>query len=205
MSRDAFTELVTQVSPHVSKFGFLRRRQRFCARRVRNLAVIEFQKSRRSTKTKTLFTVNLGICSDTLFKFFSDGREPEFPSLGECHWTERLGFLRTIPEDKWWVIDEQCNLDKLSTELVEDLTRIAIPKMDSLVDDCALKALWHTGRASGLTEFQRLMNLSVLLKATKSEKLGTIIEELKRLGEKDHWIVGSIRAHLQLLDKLNPQ
>lgn len=205
MLRDALTELIVRISPYMSKLGFVRKAQAFYARRGRNIEVVEFQKSRRSTKAEILFTINLGICSDTLFRFFSDGREARFPSLNECHWTERLGMLAKIPGDKWWTIDERSNLDELTMELVDDLTKIAIPSMDSLVDDCALEALWHTGQAPGLTEFQRLMNLSVLLKAAKSKRLGPIIEELRRLGERDHWITGSIRGHLEMLDRMSPE
>ena len=65
-----FREFLELVTPLLKSYGFSRRGQNFYTRRDGNWGVINFQKSQSSTQDKVKFTVNLGIYSQVLAKFY---------------------------------------------------------------------------------------------------------------------------------------
>lgn len=99
----AFKDLVDQVADALKKRGYTRRGTILFHERDGNWSLIEFQKSQKTSVDAVLFTVNLGVVSGRLARFFSvplsPGRPPE---ASEWHWRERLGFLLAEGQDRWW-------------------------------------------------------------------------------------------------------
>jgi hypothetical protein len=130
------------------------------------------------------FTVNLGIGSKRLFAF-EDQRKSKRTPVELCHWRMRLG--RTLEEssDVWWELCGPEDLAAVGQEQQEILTTRALPLLEKTASDEALRVEWMAGKAPGLTELQRLLNLSVLLDDSnhRSEQRA-VIEGLKDLASR---------------------
>jgi hypothetical protein len=127
--------------------------------------LLDFQKSRNSTNSEKIFTINLGVCSGELLQFFSPDLLNKKPSIEVCHWRERIGFLLPEHQDKWWTIRTAESLNILFSELEEIIIHIAIPAIKLHLSDEQLSNEWLSGKSPGLTDTQRLVNLSVLLRS----------------------------------------
>jgi hypothetical protein len=66
--------------------------------------------------------------------------------------------------DKWWPIDVYTSVDELSVSVLDEITNFAIPEITKYLDDNELRDLWLSGVSPSLTEFQRLIFLTVFLK-----------------------------------------
>jgi hypothetical protein len=165
---ELYKELITAISPLLKEKGFSRTGTRFYLRQGNNWGLLDFQKSRKSTADETIFTVNVGVCSGKLLTFFSPD-SPQKPSIEVCHWRERLGFLLPDRQDRWWVIRVTEPLSSLVDELKDYLAGAAVPAIERHLSDEQLCNEWLAGKSSGLTDIQRLINLSVLLKAAGAE------------------------------------
>jgi hypothetical protein len=99
--------------------------------------------------------------------------------LDDCQWRQRLGFLMPNHRDEWWSIEAATSIESLGKRICESLENLAIPEIDRYIQDQALRDLWLSGHSPGLTNFQRLMNLSVLMKALGPQtKAELIVREL---------------------------
>lgn len=117
-----------------------------------------------------------------------------------CHWCERLGFVLPDRQDKWWAIRVTEPINSLVDELKGYLAQTAIPAIERHLSDEQLCNEWLTGKSSGLTDIQRLINVSVLLKAAGAEDaLREILKELeaKSEGEPTAFMVKQHLQHLQ--------
>ena len=95
---------------------------------------------------------------------------------------QRLGHLLPEHRDIWWSIDADTSLEDLGQEIQRTLIELAIPELERYMCDEALRDLWLSGISPGLTDFQRLMNVSVLLKMLGPEDaLPTVLEDLRRV------------------------
>lgn len=162
--------------------GFSRKKLTFYRDYKDTIGLINFQKSIRSKAECVIFTINIGIISRRLYCFFKsvDNQSIDL-SLDNCHLRERIGFLLTDRQDKWWAIDANTDLDFLFDKICNDIQTFALPEIQKFNDDEALRDLWLSARSPGLTDFQRLMNLTVLLKILgPSERLAPVIDELQQ-------------------------
>ena len=177
-----FTAFILKtIAPVLRELGFDHKDDMFYLRREGNVALVEFQKSRESKPDAILFTVNLGILSSRLLEFFSDRSPSSEPLFDQCHWQMRLGFLMPEQQDKWWTLTLATDTEILGQELASVLHNIAMPVIEQHIRDEALRDLWLSGQSPGLTDIQRLMNLSVLLRIHGPQaRLGEIIQELRR-------------------------
>jgi hypothetical protein len=177
----AFKDLVDQIAGALRKRGFARRGTILFHERGENSGLIEFQKSQKTRPEAVLFTVNLGVVSGRLARFFSvplsRGRPPE-PS--KWHWRVRLGFLLPEGQDQWWSLRGGSEVRQVREKIEDALVRLALPEIEEHLRDESLRDLWLTGRSPGLTDVQRLKNLAVLLKALGPEhRLAPILENLR--------------------------
>jgi hypothetical protein len=173
------------VAPILASHGWVRKKQFFFKKQGDSWGVISFQKSSKTNKDEIVFTINLAVISGTLQKFFS-ARTIEEPSLTDSHWRCRIGALLAENLDKWWVISNATSLEELKNELSSCLTNVAVPQIEKYLDDSALRDLWLKGYSPGLTEFQRLRYLSVLLKTIGPiDSLQIVLQKLKQLSETD--------------------
>jgi hypothetical protein len=190
--QDKFKELLKALTPLLKGYGYRRRGQNFYIRRDGNWGVINFQKSQGSTKDKVTFTVNLGIYSEVLARFYYKWREGTPPTESACHWRERVGFLLPENQDHWWVIDETTLLPSLAKEF-GDILPLAVSEIESYITDEALRDhLLSAGCAGGSSNLGRLEDLSVLVKRYGPfDILDFILAELRNSGV-DHVVEGHI-------------
>ena len=179
----AFTTLLKDmVGPELKEHGFSKKGPTFYLWCKDNWGLINFQKSSSSTNESITFTVNLGVASSRLLKFFSSVKETGKPSIWDCHWRERLGILLPEHNDKWWVLYRETDLESLHNLLSRNLRELVIPEIARYIGDEQLRDLWLEGKSPGLTNVQRLLYLSVLLKALGPlDYLGPVLEELQRI------------------------
>jgi len=193
-------DLITgYLAPGLKELGFTRSGKSFF-RPQPNWSVIEVQKSVKSTSDRLVFTINLGIASRRLLSFFSSSAKR--PGIAECHWTERIGHLLPEHRDVWWSIDVGDPVEPLGRSVAEAIVSVGIPHLDQLVTDAALRDLWLSGVSPGLTEVQRLMNLSAMLGMIgPGEQLDPVTNELLRVSE-GHVTRPMVSAHLRKLSQL---
>jgi Domain of unknown function (DUF4304) len=177
-----FEKLVIFVAQALQLHGFSRNRQTFYCRSQNNWGLIDFQKSWQSDKESLPFTVNLGVASERLLRFFSPEKNKR-PTIWDCHWRIRLGYLMN-KEDVWWKVDEQTSIEDLGKEILYPLTNRAVQEINHYISDESLRDLWISGQSPSLTEFQRLMYLSVFLKELgPAELLEPTLTKLKQISE----------------------
>ena len=180
-SKGGFDAVVDRVAAFLGHRGFSRRSAVFFRMQGGNWAVIELQKSQRTSSDVVVFTVNVGVVSSRLAHFSSAPlKNDRPPQSSEWHWRQRLGFL-LAGQDKWWTIGPRISPEQVSRE-IEDALELALPEVEKYVQDEALRDVWLTGSSPGLTDVQRLRNLAVLLKALgPAGRLSAVLEDLRRL------------------------
>jgi len=164
----SFKNLLTRVGALLREKGFRRTGNAFCCSKQGNWAVISFQRSTKSSAQSIVFTVNLGVASGSLLKFFGQPKDHAH-KIDQCHWRQRLGF--TLPEasDRWWCLDADQDPEGVVGELSDAIMNSALPVIEEHLPDDALRAVWESGTAPGITETDRLRYLSALLKIQGSE------------------------------------
>jgi hypothetical protein len=181
-AQQLYKNLVIFVAPALKPYGFSKNRQTYYCRSQNNWGLIDFQKSWQSDKESLPFTVNLGVASDRLLRFFFPDKNKR-PTIWDCHWQIRLGYL-TNKEDVWWKVDDQTSIENLGKEILNSLTNRAIQEINHYISDESLRDLWISGQSPSLTEFQRLMYLSVFLKELgPSELLEPTLTKLKEISQ----------------------
>lgn len=193
-AQQLFKKLVIFVTPALKPYGFSRNRQTFYCRSQNNWGLIDFQKGWHSSDEILPFTVNLGVASERLLRFFSPDQIKR-PTIWDCHWQIRLGNL-VSNKDVWWRVDEQTSIESLGNEIIDLLTNRAIQEINHYISDESLRDLWISGQSPSLTEFQRLMYLSVLLKEIgPAELLEPTLTKLKQISEGE---LSAITAELHI-------
>jgi hypothetical protein len=176
-----YQQLLLKVGSSLKNYDYKKGNSTFYKQKVGNWGVINFQKGTKSDAENILFTINLGIASSRLLHFFSISYTNKSPSIWDCHWRKRLGNL-IIGKDIWWSINSTTLVDDLSEEILNYLLYLGIPEIEKYLDDASLRDLWLLGNSPSLTEFQRLLFLSVLINELgPRELLEPTIEKLKRI------------------------
>ena len=181
-SSELFNHLIKKVEPLIKGEGFSKRGTVFYSKNSGNWEIIEFQKSQSGDVDTVAFTINLAIASIKLMKFFDPDRQMTLPERDERHWDKRIGLLLPSREDKWWVLSNKNSMDEVVNVISSYLIILVIPELKKFSSDLALRDLWLSGISPGLTEVQRLLNLTVLLTHLgPMDALPEVIERLKVL------------------------
>jgi hypothetical protein len=179
--RSKYQQLLSRIALTLKYHSYKKRNSNFYIQKNGNWGIINFQKSTKSSSTQIIFTVNLGVASTRLLNFFSVIYSKKGPNIWDCHWRRRLGQL-SEGEDVWWSIDIGTSIEELSEYILSQIVSYAIPEIGKYLDDNELRDLWLSGHSPSLTEFQRLMNLSVLLKEMgPHELLEPILRKMKQI------------------------
>lgn len=185
------------VTPLLKPMGFRKVGLAYEKEDAEAIVVIGYQRSVQGGACDR-FTVNLGIGSKRLFAFEDQPKSKRTP-VELCHWRMRLG--RTLEEstDAWWELCGPADAPAVGEEQQEILKTRALPLLERMASDDALRAEWMAGKAPGLTELQRLLNLSVLLDHPnhRSEQRA-VIGELKDLASRKGF-GGRVAVHLEAL------
>ncbi len=162
MSASEFTKVMLDYVHAVLKpVGFSKSGNSFSAQRNNDVVwVVQLQKSQKSTTDVLIATVNLGVFSHLLATRL--GRDSKEPSVWDCHWQERLGFLTPERSDRWWEVQTIEEAQRSGEELSGLLTKYGLPTFEVLSSTAALQELWSSGRSPGLTEVQRQRYLKAI-------------------------------------------
>lgn len=122
--------------------------------------------------------MTLGIWSQRIAEYLDP--LTEIPThIDRCHWTYRLGELLQPPEDRWWTLVGEPEDGKEGVELKHLLFERGLPLLAEMSSDSALRDLWLTGQGPGLTRFQRLQYLGVLLREIgPASEISSIMRQL---------------------------
>lgn len=111
-----------------------------------NFAVVQFQRSQRSSASLVDFTVNLGVFSALVQREVGKLTwVPEVrraPTESACHLRLRIGSLMTNREDRWWKVDTASARPGEAGELIELLEQRAFPLLEKHVTDEGLRDYW---------------------------------------------------------------
>jgi hypothetical protein len=163
--------LSSVVEPSLKAHGFSRSGYTFYLRRSDNWGLVSFQKSDKSSPQELIFTINIGVASRRLLKFFQSANQSPKPDIWDTHWRERIGFLLSYQDDHWWSITHNTSLDNLGQELRSCILDLIVPEILSHIGDEDLCNMWLSGKSPSLTDFQRMQYLLVLLKALGPEEI----------------------------------
>jgi hypothetical protein len=106
-----------------------------------------------------LFTVILGVDLEALHFLGA-----QHNSVYDCPWNLRLGHLLGARGDYWWTLGRDDEPDRLVAEHRSHIASIIVPTLNQVASADYLIDLWQGAHAPGLTEGQRRVFLSVLLK-----------------------------------------
>jgi len=194
-----FDLLVSTIGKVLKLHGFSKNGKTFYLLKHGNYGMINFQKSQNSTKDVTVFTINVGVTSSVLKKIHYPYGLDKKPNIGECHWQQRIGFLMPIAMDYWWKIDNSESIDNLAVEIINILRDSALPEIEKRMSDESLMNEWLGGTYTGITEYQRYVFLTTLLKLKKDERLPAIVDEFLALF-KGQSIEHSVKDHVKELE-----
>lgn len=168
---DRFKRVLETTSIKLAPLGFVRHGTVLRMVRYGNTAIIEFQKSTKSSRNHLLFTVNLAVVCGHLIE--QNGRTPNTVRSTDAQFRERIGMLLPGRPDKWWQIDETAKVESLAEEVSELIAEVAVPHIEAYLDERNLIDLWQSGKSPGLTELQRERCLESLRnKLTSSRESG---------------------------------
>jgi hypothetical protein len=195
---DLLNELLTVwITPLLKREGFKKTGLAYEKDTGEDLLVIGYQRSRASGDCDR-FTVNLGIASKRLFAL-DDERKSKRTPVELCHWRMRLGRTLEVSADTWWELCEPADIPVAGRDQQEILRTRALPLMERMASDEALRSEWRAGRAPGLTELQRLLNLSALLNDPEHRgEQRAVIDELRDLASRKGF-GGRVAVHLEAL------
>jgi hypothetical protein len=194
--------LLAEVGAFLKAPGFSKKGNTCYIQKEGNFGLINFQKSISSTKHQVKFTINIGVASGFLLRagingFIISGK----PSITDCHWKMRIGFLMPVKKDFWWEIDGVTPVGRMAEDIITNLQSLVIPEILRNISDKDLIEEWIQGRGEGITEFQRYVYLTILLKFYQDERLARVIEELKSYSKGTSIEIAAIE-HLKELDLL---
>jgi hypothetical protein len=183
------------VTPVLKERGFRKVGLSYEKDEAEAIVVVGYQRSRDRGDCDR-FTVNLAVASKRVFSF-EDHRTSKRTPVELCHWRMRLG--RTLEEsaDTWWELCSAADVSAVGQEQQALLKTKALPILRKTASDEALREQWKKGKAPGLTELERLMNLSVLLSGPEHrDEQRAVIAELKDLAGRKGF-GGRVAVHLE--------
>lgn len=163
-----------------------------------NIGILSVQKSLNSSSSKIKFTINVGVFCTSIYRFIHY-EDKKNPTIDNCHWKTRIGLLMPENEDKWWIIENDSDTELLRKELFHMMNFYVIPAIKNHITDNQLEKYWLDGKSDGLTEYQRYVYLTILLKLKKSNILPSIIERFEEYGNQHH-CQGIVKVHVKDLN-----
>ena len=161
---EIFKELITSLTPLLKQMGFNKKANSFYLEVNKNYGVVNFQKSRESTKDLVKFTINFGVYSDVLGKLEYDYYNSVKPDIEQCHWHSRVGNFMPDGSDYWWTVNISDDLNNINTNVVNVVQNVIIPQINKRLSDEGLIYCWMNETFAGTTEIGRFKYLTTLLK-----------------------------------------
>lgn len=149
----AYQCCVESIHETLKLHGYKKLRTKFSKSKEDVLSIIQFQKDKRSPSNVCRFTINLAIVVECLHPEWRGHltRADAFDGNLQI----RLGRLMPEPDDVWWEITEETDIELLKKELTELINNLAIPYLEKYSNKVNLIQLWESGESPGITDFQR--------------------------------------------------
>lgn len=174
---DIFKELIKALTTILKPIGFSKKGNSFYLEAGKNYGIVNFQKSRDSTKDVTKFTINFGIYSDALGQLQYGYNNSVKPEVEQCHWEARVGSFMPDSPDYWWNVNTSDNLSDITSNVMEAVQSIVVPEINKRLSDESLINSWMNDSYAGTTEIGRFKYLTTLLKAKGDfDTLNQIVE-----------------------------
>jgi len=162
---DTFKKIIKILTPLLKQMGFNKKANNFYLEADKYYGVVNFQKSRDSTKEVVLFTINLGVYSNVLGRLQYGHSDSLKPEVEQCHWQSRVGSFMPGSPDYWWEVTISDNLDSITSNVREVIQSIIVPEISKRLSDEGLIHCWMNESYAGTTEIGRFKYLTTLLKA----------------------------------------
>lgn len=162
---DIFKEIINKLSPLLKKMGFDKKGNNFYLEENKNFAVVNFQKSRESTKEIVSFTINFGLYSDVLGRTQYCYNNSVKPEIEKCHWQARIGNFMPNSPDYWWEVNLSSDLNDIASNIFGVIETIIMPEINKRISDEGLINCWINESFAGTTEIGRFKYLTTLLKS----------------------------------------
>lgn len=181
---DIFKEIITAVNTPLKQMGFIKKSNTFYLEAHKNFGVINFQKSRESTKEAVKFTINFGVYSDLLGQLQYDYNNSVKPEVEQCHWLARVGAFMTGSPDFWWEVKVSDDLNRVVSDVMNIVQNTTMSEINKRLTDEGLINCWMTDSFAGTTEIGRFKYVTTLLKAkgdynTLNQVVATFMEKSK--------------------------
>jgi hypothetical protein len=190
-----FKEYVGIIGFFLKPHGFKRVGSSFYLKENDNWVIINIQKSSKSTRENIFFTFNIGICSSTLRTFF-DEFDAKIPNIDQSHFVKRIGQFLPEMKDLWFSFRLD-NFKEVVSETIKIFDNYVLKEIKNMIGDDDLERHWMNGQNFNVTEFQRLLYLSVLLKKKNDKYAFQVINDLIQYARNNKL---SIEYHLKKLN-----
>jgi hypothetical protein len=177
MSSDLLKAGWVRVRQSMSVRGFrTKRKTLYRVTDEQNVVLLAIQSSAKSSSGFTDVTVNYGVHSALLSRRLQEDPESMF-DIWNAHWRERIN------EDgceKWLRVSSHEPPEQVAQRL---LGAMEVPSLElsEKESNAALRDVWLSGQAPGISHLQRLLYLSILLhEIGPRERLDEVLSELLR-------------------------
>jgi hypothetical protein len=130
-----YEAFLKRISARLKPHGFTRKGNTLARTRYAIWQILNFQRSQKSTKEETLFTLNLGIASERLLTFLGAEVPPRRPPEIE-RGSVRLRINNLLPEaDRnrdWWIVERETDPDWLAAEFGVYVEELILPSSKAL-------------------------------------------------------------------------
>lgn len=192
-----YKDLLKAVEIFLKQEGLTKKGNTYYLAKDGNLGVINFQRSRDMIEGGAKFTINLGVFSSRLSEALPYGIKGK-PAIEDCHWRIRAGYLLPQKQDHWWIVDEGISIDGLVEEIITVLKEKLLPEVKKYMSDESLKNSWMKGDLEGITDLERFVFLTTLLKLDKDERLKNVVDDFVSLS-KGRSMEASVQEHVKEL------
>jgi hypothetical protein len=164
-------------APYLKESGFKKRARKFFHSQATSTAHIEFQASQWNMASQARFTINLGryfpaIAEANCQPIVEEPSKQHLLSAGI-----RIGHLLPQPQDYWWSIEPDTDLQALAAELVTVLKNFAFPYLERI---STLEGIAeHAGHSPVSGRYPTLSVASALLLLGRREEAFTVFREYR--------------------------
>jgi hypothetical protein len=168
-----------RVQPFLKEAGYSKKGTTFRRINAETVHLVSLQKSRKTTRDEVQFAVNLAVGSMALLRRAEV--DPATCAIEDCQWRVRLG-ASGLEVETWWSVRDETSAAHAAESVTGALRSHGLPALHALPDDASLRDTWLSGRSPGLTDVQRLVNLSALLQRLGPEdKAQDVISTMKQM------------------------
>lgn len=192
---ETYKLLLQSIGMFLKEQGFKKNGNNYYYINKSNIGLLNIQKSKDSTQSRIKFTLNVGVFCPSIYKFMYKKEQPK-PCIDDCHWKSRIGFFLPDNDDYWWIIDSNVDIRSFSKELSCLISTYVVPAIKTHIESESLEKIWMSGISEGITEYQRYVYLTILLKLENKDILPLIIDEFEEYG-KQHHCSALVKEHIK--------